>query len=669
MVFEKLHMAFFASTEKFDFSFGVCRMPREQARVAWQGVLYLFYNEQCEGLTGALLEYRLDDGRRFRLSREGSGESVLTALDGGREESALVFGERVFGVPLAVFKKAALLSPKEKNACYGARVMEAGRRALAYGREDVDAENAILTLTTIKEQIFGKTEGKGALSALEAEREEAQGACRAALSDSALRLQEENQAIRLQNKIEEAAAEHEKFRRLISDFHESETIAAFDALHEEEAKAEKKANELRLCIKAHTHQGFCPDAGYLFDLISAKNRLEKASVAFSDEEAHIKEISALPPPVTEEERNLLSLLERAGMEKANETATFLTRKKKNSMVLGSLLLAVMATALGFAIGLFAQGNGAFGFMAVVLLLLFAGASAAAWFEAYKAGKRLQALCQYCLANDTEGLALRVREAEDISARIARRCERRFQIESALYRAAESLVLAKEAFASLAAKYGYEAMESSHETVFATLSADVDAYLKEVSSLQAEKELIDNRVRNMRNRLSGIGEVAVRSRLSPPDRARLRKLKESDLLQGAAYYRRQMEELLEKEKRLEVNRYSELSERTAAEYAAKAIAVKEKEAALAARGSAAEEALRIIGEATAALSERAAERKEAASRYFENENEGEALLLGVSLASLERLFLEKPPVFFDGEDGAYTYAAGKWGENGQAFLVV
>ncbi len=669
MVFEKLHMAFFASSETLSFSFGVCELPKEKREAIENCVLYLFYHEPCAALTGAVLEYRLDDGRRFRLSREGDGEALLVDFESGKEESLAQPGERIFGVPLSVFKATVLLSAKEKNALYGERAIEAGRRALAYGREDVEAEDAALALATIKEQIFGKEEGRGALSELEKEREAAETACRQALSDSALRLQEENQVLRLQKKIEEAEAEYEKFSRLISDFHESETIAAFDALHAEEDRAEKKANELRLCVKAHTHNGFCPDAGYLIDLISTKNRLEKANASFLEAEARLKEMSALPPAVTQEERNLLSLLERAGMEGAEENARLLTRKKKRTMILGSLLLAAMAAMLGFVLGLFAQGETSLGFLALVGLLLLAGGAAAAWFEAYKTGKNIQALCQFCLANDIERLSLRVREARDISARIERRRERQFQTESALYRAAEALTLARVAFATLAAKYGYEAMEGDYEELFVRLSADVDEYLKEVSSLQAEKELIDNKVRNMRNRLSGIGEVAVRARLSPPDRARLRKLKESDLLQGAAYYQRQMEELREKEKRLEVSRYSELSERAAAEYAAKAIAIKEREAALAARGAAAEEACRIIREATVAFGERQAQRTREAARYFVNQNEGEALSIGVILSSLDKVLLEKAPVFFGGEGGEYVYAARKWGENGQAILFV
>ena len=228
--------------------------------------------------------------------------------------------------------------------------------------------------------------------------------------------------------------------------------------------------------------------------------------------------------------------------------------------------------------------------------------------------------------------------------------------------------AREAFAVLAAKYGYEAMEGDYTESFTQLCACVDEYLKQVSALQAEKELIDNKVRNMRNRLSGISEVAVRARLSPPDRVRLRKLKESDLLQGAAYYQRQMEELREKEKRLEVNRYTERSEREAAERAAEAFAIKEKEAALAARGGAAERAFYIIKRAKEAFALRKAERIEAAARYFREEDGGAGLSLGIHLAYSLRVFLEKPPLFFtDAREREYAYAAEKWGEAGQAIV--
>lgn len=668
MIFEKLHMTAFAALAEWQSEGGAVQLSRENAEAIWQATLYLFYNEGADPDKAATLYFRTEKGGRFSLARQGEGEAILSDLETGDVQRLAKPGELLFGVPLSVFCARARIAPKEKNAFYGERVTEAGRRALLYGREDLDAESAEAALVTVKEEIFGVREGEGALAKLEEKRRKTEAACQSALAESALRLQEENQALRLKKKIEDAEAEHEKFRRLISDFHEAETIAAFDELHEEERRAEKKAEELRLCISDNTYGGFCPDAGYLFDLISAKNRLDKAVAAHKERGATVAEVYALPPAVTQEERNVLSLLEKAGMEKAGDNVRLLSKRKNVLMVFGSLLLAAVLASLVLTIVLFALQSTSTAFLALIGLLLLTGAAGALWYEAYKTFKQKRAICQFCLANDADGLALRIREARDVLARIARRRDRLFGVECDFYRAAEELAAAREGFAVLAAKYGYEAMGENYGEIFSALSARVDEYLKKVSALQAEKEFIDNKVRNMRYRLAGIGEVAVRARLSPPDRVRLRKLKESDLLQGAAYYQRQMEELREKEKQLTVNLYSELSEREAAERAADAMAMKEREAALAARGAAAEEAARILRRGTDALASRQAERKAAALRYAKDENDATGLLVGTALSAVDTLFLEKPPLFFtDGKDGAYRYAAEKWGEAGQAIV--
>ncbi|MBP3437326.1 MAG: hypothetical protein J6K61_05420 [Clostridia bacterium] len=633
-------------------------VSEEQLSLIRQAVLYLFYGEKgaCSLQEGSLV-CRTDEGKRYKIARQGDSLAQVLDMATGAEEWVKAPGLSFFGVPCDVFARYTLFVQRERDAYYGQRATEEARCLSRFGREDIDADRARAALDAVCTQIFGKGEG-GALEALREKKAALQNERNEALAQEASRLQEENQVLRLKRKAEEAAADYERFSRLVSDFRDAEIIRELDLLHEEEKKAEEKAEELRLCIKEHTYEGFCPDAGYLIDLIADKNQLDKASAAHKAAEAAAKEVRAMPPVATEEEKNILLLVQKAGMEKALESSAFLLKRQKKQTALGIVLSVFAALLVSFSIGFFTRGEGVLAFLSLLGFLVLAGGAVAVGFEIYKAMRQRQALFGFCLADSAEGLALRVREAKDIAARIQRRRDKTFAVEDALCRTAEDLKRALLAFSETAAKYGYAAFSQPYETLFVSISADVDEYLKRVSALQAEKDLLDGKVRNMRKKLEGVGELSVRSRISPPDRLRLERLKEEDLVQGAAHYQKQLQELQEKEKKLQIARYENGAERKAAECEREIRELTEKETRLTERAEAALDAL-------SALSAWEAPTLDLRENAYQTEEE-RALALRLSL--LSPVFKEAPPLFFSCKDGAYERTAALWGQRGQAFLA-
>lgn len=515
--------------------------------------LYLLYGPTDPSLSPDLLEeamggciLQLQNGQQIRITRTGRMPAELW-MSKKEVTSVMTPGEMLLGVTAQALRATAFFPSYGAGLSPDRELSTALSRQQHSGSPLEDLPGACDALQALLDQLSGEVGSFGALSLLENRQKQKEEQLAKARKYRDEVLERENQIFRNQNRQKEAEAELQKFRHLESDFQDARLIREYDSLHEKEQEQDAREKEAEDFRRSNSYNGYVPDVSFLSELATRKQAYDRAKAAHEEAMQVWEKVKDQPDGLHEKERHIAQVMAQRDMPHLPLTCHRL-RKKAVATLFGACASGMLLlVALVAFIWLLCLGQTKMALLGASAAALATVCMTLALHERYKLAQEMTCLFMSCLCEDEDGLWQNIAIAESVKQRLDEQEQMKTQAEQNAWQTAEQRASAYSALSGVAARWGRSLRgDGDYEKAVARISREAGDYIRKSSSLMTAKASAAAQVKAMRQRLNESSEVAVRARIAPEARARLRNLNEADLRHGVEHYEQLVAEYSQKQ---------------------------------------------------------------------------------------------------------------------------
>ena len=449
-------------------------------------------------------------------------------------------GEVFFGVDKELFENTAFVGQIGDSAINRGSVKESIENILFSGNEKINNQRAASRVADKMETYLHKTGGGGAIYDLERRGAEFLEKFNRSDEDNKQILAKEAKLHELKTEREQEIKNEAKLTELDRCYENMQIIRAFDELHDNEKKADEKAEEYAAYVSRNTRAGFAPTGKYLTDITVFRRGVDDSYRALIDAESEY-ERSKNAVGITREIENAISYSDTLGGEKeVKSKIDTVSRDNVKNIVFMSLAGLAFLAALVAEILL---SHVAFRIIFGVLAAASVGCGIYLILRFLKNKKALTELQDKFSTSSLEDLRKKltvIAEAREKRDNVLAAIE---NARVAVERGKEDWARAKENLAASVALWGGEIPTEKPNEYLDKLEEKLRAYLDEEARLRSEKCELEIVVREARRALSGKSEVNIRAQVSPLKRKVLSEIDHEGILEGIKLCRERMQELL------------------------------------------------------------------------------------------------------------------------------
>ncbi len=507
------------------------------------------------GLAEGSMTVRVKDKKYLITRRSERTESI--GRPSYREENTIIdletgapafgkmsAGEVFFGVDKELFENTAFVGQIGDSAINRGSVKESIENILFSGNEKINNQRAASRVSDKMETYLHKTGGGGAIYDLERRGAEFLERFTRSDEDNKQILAKEAKLHEIKSEREKEIKNEEKLVELDHCYENMKVIRAFDELHENEKRADEKAEEYAAYVSRNTYAGFAPTGKYLTDITVSRRGVDDSYRSLIDAESEY-ERSKNAIGITREIENAISYSDTLGGEgEVRKKIDSVARDNVKNIVFMSLAALVFLAAL--VIEIIAKGvlaHIAFRIVFGVFAAAAVGCGIYLLLRFLKNKKALTELQDKFSTEDLENLKKKltvIAEAREKRDNVLKAIE---DGRAAVERGKEDWARAKENLAASVALWGGEIPTEKPNEYLDKLEEKLRTYLDEEARLRAEKCELEIIVREARKQLAGKSEVNIRAQVSPLKRKVLSEIDHEGILEGIKICRDRIGELL------------------------------------------------------------------------------------------------------------------------------
>lgn len=507
------------------------------------------------GLAEGSMTVRVKDKKYLITRRSERTESI--GRPSYREENTIIdletgapafgkmsAGEVFFGVDKELFENTAFVGQIGDSAINRGSVKESIENILFSGNEKINNQRAASRVSDKMETYLHKTGGGGAIYDLERRGAEFLERFTRSDEDNKQILAKEAKLHEIKSEREREIKNEEKLVELDRCYENMKVIRAFDELHENEKRADEKAEEYAAYVSRNTYAGFAPTGKYLTDITVSRRGVDDSYRSLIDAESEY-ERSKNAIGITREIENAISYSDTLGGEgEVRKKIDSVARDNVKNIVFMSLAALVFLAAL--VIEIIAKGVLAHIAFRIVFGVFAAAAVGCGIYLLLRFLKNKKALTELQDKFSTEDLENLKKKLTVIAEAREKRDNVLKAIEDgrvAVERGKEDWARAKENLAAAVALWGGEIPTEKPNEYLDKLEEKLRTYLDEEARLRAEKCELEIIVREARKQLAGKSEVNIRAQVSPLKRKVLSEIDHEGILEGIKICRDRIGELL------------------------------------------------------------------------------------------------------------------------------
>lgn len=507
------------------------------------------------GLAEGSMTVRVKDKKYLITRRSERTESI--GRPSYREENTIIdletgapafgkmsAGEVFFGVDKELFENTAFVGQIGDSAINRGSVKESIENILFSGNEKINNQRAASRVSDKMETYLHKTGGGGAIYDLERRGAEFLERFTRSDEDNKQILAKEAKLHEIKSEREREIKNEEKLVELDRCYENMKVIRAFDELHENEKRADEKAEEYAAYVSRNTYAGFAPTGKYLTDITVSRRGVDDSYRSLIDAESEY-ERSKNAIGITREIENAISYSDTLGGEgEVRKKIDSVVRDNVKNIVFMSLAALVFLAAL--VIEIIAKGVLAHIAFRIVFGVFAAAAVGCGIYLLLRFLKNKKALTELQDKFSTEDLENLKKKLTVIAEAREKRDNVLKAIEDgrvAVERGKEDWARAKENLAASVALWGGEIPTEKPNEYLDKLEEKLRTYLDEEARLRAEKCELEIIVREARKQLAGKSEVNIRAQVSPLKRKVLSEIDHEGILEGIKICRDRIGELL------------------------------------------------------------------------------------------------------------------------------
>ena len=507
------------------------------------------------GLAEGSMTVRVKDKKYLITRRSERTESI--GRPSYREENTIIdletgapafgkmsAGEVFFGVDKELFENTAFVGQIGDSAINRGSVKESIENILFSGNEKINNQRAASRVSDKMETYLHKTGGGGAIYDLERRGAEFLERFTRSDEDNKQILAKEAKLHEIKSEREREIKNEEKLVELDRCYENMKVIRAFDELHENEKRADEKAEEYAAYVSRNTYAGFAPTGKYLTDITVSRRGVDDSYRSLIDAESEY-ERSKNAIGITREIENAISYSDTLGGEgEVRKKIDSVARDNVKNIVFMSLAALVFLAAL--VIEIIAKGVLAHIAFRIVFGVFAAAAVGCGIYLLLRFLKNKKALTELQDKFSTEDLENLKKKLTVIAEAREKRDNVLKAIEDgrvAVERGKEDWARAKENLAASVALWGGEIPTEKPNEYLDKLEEKLRTYLDEEARLRAEKCELEIIVREARKQLAGKSEVNIRAQVSPLKRKVLSEIDHEGILEGIKICRDRIGELL------------------------------------------------------------------------------------------------------------------------------
>lgn len=452
-------------------------------------------------------------------------------------------GEVFFGVDKELFENTAFVGQIGDTSINRGSVKESIENILFSGSERINNQRAASKIAEKMETLLHKSGSGGAIYELDRRFSEYRERFNKADEDNRLILSKEAKLHEIRAERDSEAKNEEKLIELDRCYENMIIIRTFDELHEQEKRADEKAEEYQAFINKNTKNGFVPNGKYLTDIAVSRRGVDDSYRALSEAEADYEKAKSAVG-ITHEIENSISYSDLLGGEdEILKKSASHTKNIVKNIVFTVLSALVLLTSL--VIEIVADGVLAHPAMRVLFAVLgFASLIMGAFLliMLHQNQKNLSELEEKFGTNTRQDLNRKLSVIKEARMKRDNMLETIENARAACVRSKEDYERAKKELAEVVARWGGEIPAENIGTYLDKLEAKLRSFLDEEGSIRAEKNELEITVRETRRTLSGKSEVNIRAQVSPLKRKVLSEIDHDGIIEGIKLCRERIVEL-------------------------------------------------------------------------------------------------------------------------------
>lgn len=472
-------------------------------------------------------------------------ENSIIDLDTGAPAfGKMAAGEVFFGVDKELFENTAFVGQIGDSSINRGSVKESIENILFSGNEKINNQRAASRVADKMETYLHKTGGGGAIYDLERRSSEFYEKFKRSDEDNKEILAKEAKLHEIKSEREQEIKNEAKLTELDRCYENMQIIRAFDELHDNEKKADEKAEEYAAYVSRNTRAGFAPTGKYLTDLTVFRRGVDDSYRALIDAESEY-ERAKNAVGITREIENAISYSDTLGGEaEVKKKIDNVTKDNVKNIVFSSLAALVFLASL--VIEVVAKGVLAHVAFRIIFGVFAAAAVGSGFYLLLRFLQNKKALSELQDKFSTSDLENLKKKLTVIAEARAKRDSVLNAIENAriaVERGKEDWARAKENLAAAVTLWGGEIPTEKPNEYLDKLEEKLRAYLDEEARLRSEKCELEIIVREARKQLAGKSEVNIRAQVSPLKRKVLSEIDHEGILEGIKLCRERIAELL------------------------------------------------------------------------------------------------------------------------------
>ena len=480
---------------------------------------------------------RVDNGYKISYKEDSS---ILDLETGSPAFGKVPAGEVFFGVDRELFDNTAFIGQIGDSAINEGNVKSSIENILFSGNEKINNQRAASKVAVKMEALLHKGGMGGTIYELERRASQLKEKLRLADEDNKniLAMEAKLHDIRSQRKTESELLN--KLCDLDVCYKNVVTIQTFDKLHDTEKQFDEKSEEYNAYIFENTKADFVPTDSYLTELSLSRRGVDDAYRALVDaRERYDREKNAVGITKDTEEQIALSDAlggEQAALTKANAFRLSLIRNVALGIV--SVLVAIAAVVFIFASGMGTPIKVMAGVFGGSMLLV----GGYALYTLMKSKKELMKIAGGFATDNIPDLNAKLSVIAEDRAKRDKMIKDTEDARIALEAAQQSYEAARDQLLEVILRWGEEPPTSSLNEFLDSLEEKVKTFLDGEKAILAEKERLENEIRETRAVLAEKSEIDIRGQVSPLKRKVLTQINHEQIVEGIGNCKSKIEAL-------------------------------------------------------------------------------------------------------------------------------
>jgi len=464
-------------------------------------------------------------------------ECRIVDLASGKVTEGGCPGEWWLGFPRSIYRRIACFGQLTQSRVDTSSMRESIENLLFSGDENINIKKATALLAEEKDHLWSMDKTEGKIAELQKECDQLREELDSSIRSNRAILATNAKLKKTKIELSEAEATLRELNEIDACYRNTQLLLAFEKLHETRRQTNEVSMKLQNLKKKNSHMGFMPDTEYLTELEVNRRLYQEAIKSKEQYEETLQKVENAEVVDADIQRQLQRVLKKGGEEKVLSDGGHFHKKTVFGMffaiLLACLALGCVAGAALVSLPYFAQGQFrqalpyclGLGIGAILCICL----DVLLWMRAHD---RHEAARNYYIeygARSYKELVVRMRKITDSRNQYADHIMELRAMRQLRDKAAEDCKVTREVLASTLLRFGTEVKpEEDILTYTSRVEEATRAYLSTLAALKEEKSRLDATASQLRAQLEGRSESAIRSKVPPDSREKMKAVKPEEI---------------------------------------------------------------------------------------------------------------------------------------------